>query len=74
LPIPSRSLAVNPIPEPFLGTPKEEKICPLEFSFEFEEDLSPYVGNTFNHPIQERSLASLTPIHHLPCSSQDLVA
>ena len=67
--IPSKSLATNHIPEPFLGTPKEEEIHPLEFPFEFEEDLSPHVGNTFNHPIQQRSLASLSPNHHLPHSS-----
>ena len=52
LPIPSKALAVDPIPEPFLGTPKEEEIHPLEFPFEFEEDLSSDVGNTFNHQIQ----------------------
>ena len=73
LPIPSKSLAVNPIPEPFLGTRMEEEIHPFEFSFEFEENLSPYVGNTFNHPIQERFLATLTPNHHLLYSSQVLV-
>jgi hypothetical protein len=26
LPIPSKTLAVDPIPKPFLGTPKEEEI------------------------------------------------
>ena len=67
--IPSKSLATNHIPEPFLGTPKEEEIHPLEFPFEFEEDLSPDIGNTFNHPIQQRSLASLSPNRHLPHSS-----
>jgi len=72
LPIPSKALAADPIPGPFLGTPKEE-IYPLELPFKFEEDLSPDIENTFNHPIQQRSLASLTP-NHLLCSSQDLVA
>ena len=51
-PNPSKSLAVNHIPQPFLGTPKEQEIHPLEFPFEFEEDLSSDVGNTFNHQIQ----------------------
>ena len=74
LPIASKALAADPIPRPFLGTPKEEEIHPLELPFEFEEDLSPDVENTFNHPIQQRSLALLTPNHHLPYSSQDLVA
>ena len=74
LPIPSKALAADPIPKPFLGTLKEEEIYPLEFPFEFVEDLSLDVENTFNHPIQQRSLASLTPNHHLLCSSQDLVA
>ena len=74
LPNPSKSLVANHIPEPFLGTPKEEEIHSLEFPFEFKEDLSLDVGNTFNHPIQQRSLASLTPNHHLPYSSQDLVS
>jgi len=73
LPIPSKALATDPIPEPFLGTPKEEEIHPLELPFELEEDLYPDVENTFNHPIQQRSLASLTPNHHLPYSSHDLV-
>jgi len=73
LPIPSKALAVDPIPEPFLGTPKEEEIHPLEFPFVFKEGLSPDVGNTFNHPIQQRSLASLTRNHHLLYSSQALV-
>jgi hypothetical protein len=36
LPILSKALATNPMPEPFLGTPKEEEIHPLEFPFEFE--------------------------------------
>jgi hypothetical protein len=58
LPIPSKALACDLIPKPFLGTPKEEEIHPLEFPFEFEEDLSLDVRNTFNHPIQQRSLAS----------------
>jgi hypothetical protein len=31
LPIPSKDLAADPIPKPFLGTPKEEEIHPLEF-------------------------------------------
>ena len=74
MPIPSNALATDPIPEPFLGTPKEEEIHPLEFPLEFEEDLSLDVGNPFNHPTQQRSLALLTPNHHLPYSSQDLVA
>jgi len=74
LPIPSNALATDPIPEPFLGTPKEEDIHPLEFPFEFEEDYFPKVGNTLNHPIQQRPLASLTPNHHLLYSFQDLVA
>jgi hypothetical protein len=52
LPNPSKSLATNHIPKPFLGTPKEEEIHPLEFPFEFEDDLSSDVGNTSNHPIQ----------------------
>ena len=52
LPNPSNSLTPNHIPESFLRTPKEEEIHPLEFPFEFEEDLSPDVGNPFNHPIQ----------------------
>ena len=52
MPIPSKALAADPISEPFLGTPKEEEIHPLEFPFEFEEDLSPDIGNTFNHRIQ----------------------
>jgi hypothetical protein len=71
--IPSKALTADSIPEPFLGTLKEEEIHPLEFPFEFNEDLSPDVENTFNHPIQQRSLASLNPNHHLLCSSQDLV-
>ena len=50
--IPSKALATDPIPGPFLATPKEEEIHPLEFPFEFEEDLSPDIGNTFNHRIQ----------------------
>jgi hypothetical protein len=74
----SKFVASNHIRESFLGTPKEEEIHPLEFSFEFEEDLSLSlsldVGNTINHPIQERSLAFLTPNHHLLYSSQDLFA
>jgi len=74
LPIPPKSFTANHIPEPFLGTPKEEEIHPLEFPFEFEEGLSSDVGNTFNHPIQQRSLASLTPNQHLLCLSQGLVA
>ena len=74
LPNPSKSLGANHIPKPFLGTPKEEENHPLEFAFEFEDDLSPNVWNTFNHRIQQRSLASLTQNHHLLCSSQDLVA
>ena len=74
LPIPSKALATDPILGTFLGTPKEEKIHPLDLPFELEEDLSPNVENTFNHPIQQRSLASLAPNHHLPYSSQDLVA
>ena len=74
LPIPSKALVVDIIPRPFLGTPKEEEIHPLELPFKFEEDLSPDIENTFNHPIQQRSLASLTPNHHLLCSFQDLVA
>ena len=73
LPIPSKALAADPIPRPLLGTPKKEEIHPLELPFEFEEDLSPDVENTFNHPIQQRSLASLTLNHHLPYSSHDLV-
>ena len=52
LPIPSKALATDPIPEPFLGTPKEEEIHPLEFPLEIEEDLSLDVGNPFNHPTQ----------------------
>jgi len=56
LPNPSNSLAASHIPESFLRTSKEEEIHPLEFPFEFEEDLSPDVGNPFNHPIQQRSL------------------
>jgi len=74
LPIPSKALATYHILEPFLGTPREEEIHPLEFPFESEEDLSPDIGNTFNQPIQQRSLSSLTPNHHLPYSSHDLVA
>jgi hypothetical protein len=50
LPIPSKALAADPIPKPFLGTPKEEEIHPLVFPF--EEDLFPNVGNILNHPIQ----------------------
>jgi hypothetical protein len=73
LPIPSKDLAIDPIPEPFLETLKDEEIHPLEFPFEFEEDLSPDGENTLNHPIQNRSLASLTPNHHLPYSSHDFV-
>ena len=46
LPIPSKALAADPIPEPLLGTLKEEEIHPLKFPFEFEEDLSPDVENT----------------------------
>jgi hypothetical protein len=61
--IPSKALAADPIPRPFLGTPKEEEIHPLELPFQFEEELSPNVGNTFNHPIQQRSVASLSPNH-----------
>jgi len=72
-PVPSKALAANPNPKPFLGTLKGEEIHSLEFPFAFKEDLSPYVGHTFNHPIQQRSLASLTPNHHLLYSSQDLV-
>ena len=34
MPIPSKALAADPISEPFLGTPKEEEIHPLEFPFE----------------------------------------
>ena len=74
LPIPSKALAADLIPRQFLGTPKEEEIHPLELPFELEEDLYPDVENTFNHPIQQRSLALLTPNHHLPYSSQDLVS
>jgi hypothetical protein len=33
LPIPSKALAADKIPGPFLGTPKEEEIHPLEFPF-----------------------------------------
>ena len=66
LPIPSKALAADPIPGPFLGTPKEEEIHSLELPFEFKEDLSPDVENSFNHLIEQRSLASLTPNHHLP--------
>jgi hypothetical protein len=47
-----KSLAAYHIPKPFLGTPREEEIHPLEFPFEFKEDLSPDIGNTFNHLIQ----------------------
>jgi hypothetical protein len=61
--IPYKALAADPIPRPFLGTPKEEEIHPLELPFQFEEELSPNVGNTFNHPIQQRSVASLSPNH-----------
>jgi hypothetical protein len=51
--IPYKPLVADPILEPFLGTLKEEEIHPLEFPFEFEEDLSPDGENTFNHPIQK---------------------
>ena len=43
--IPSKALATDPIPRPFLGTPKVEEIHPLEFPLEFKEDLSPDVGS-----------------------------
>jgi hypothetical protein len=49
LPIPSKALAADLIPKPFLGTPKEEEIHPLEFPF--EEDLFLDVGNILNDPI-----------------------
>ena len=39
-------------PEP--ETPKKKEIPPLEFPFEFEEDLFEYFGNTTNYPHVKR--------------------
>jgi len=44
----------------------------LEFHIEFEEDISSNDENTLNHPIQQGSLASLTPNHYLHYPSYDL--
>jgi hypothetical protein len=65
LPIPSKGLTADPIPKPFLGTPTKEEIRPLEFPFEFKDDLFPNVRNILNHPIQQISLAPLANQHIL---------
>ena len=44
--------SADPFPEP--ETPKKKEIPPLEFPFEFEEDLFEYFGNTTNYPHVKR--------------------
>jgi len=43
-PIPSKSLAAYHIPEPFLGTPREEEIHPLEFLLNLRRISLPILG------------------------------
>ena len=72
LPIPSKPLDVIPNLDPFIGTTKEEEIHPFEFPIEFEENILFNDENTLNCAIQQGSLASLTPNHHLLYPSHDL--
>ena len=68
LPIPSKALAANPIPGPFLGTPKEEEIHPLDLPFEFKEDLWHHWPQIIIFTIHLIIWLSKSPSnqHHLP--------